>query len=55
MAPKGTTLRNIRIDDDRWDALGEAAAIEGRDRSAVIRDLIDEYLMPPPDPQSRRR
>lgn len=47
--PRGTTLRNVRIDDDRWNALGEAAQAEGRDRSAVIRDLVDEYLMRPPD------
>ena len=42
--PRGTTLRNVRIDDERWDALGEAATAEGRDRSAVIRDMIDVYL-----------
>lgn len=41
---RGTTLRSIRIDDDRWVALGEAAEAEGRDRSAVIRDMIDVYL-----------
>lgn len=41
---RGTTLRNVRIDDERWAALGDAAAAEGRDRSAVIRDLVDEYL-----------
>lgn len=42
--PRGTTLRNVRIDDERWDALGEAAEAEGSDRSAVIRDMIDAYL-----------
>lgn len=41
---RGTTLRNVRIDDERWEALGAAAGAEGRDRSAVIRELIDEYL-----------
>lgn len=42
--PRGTTLRNVRIDDERWEALGDAAEAEGRDRSAVIRDLIDAYI-----------
>lgn len=45
---RGTTLRNVRIDDDRWQALGEVADRIDSDRSAIIRDLIDEYLMRPP-------
>lgn len=42
--PRGTTLRNIRIDDDRWNALREAAEQRGTDASKVIRDMIDVYL-----------
>lgn len=42
--PRGTTLRNVRLDDDRWQALGDAAEAEGKDRSKLIRDMIDVYL-----------
>lgn len=42
--PRGTTLRNIRIDDERWNALREAAEEQGTDASKVIRDMIDVYL-----------
>lgn len=42
--PRGTTLRNVRVDDDRWEALEKAAAAADLDRSAVIRALIDGYL-----------
>jgi hypothetical protein len=42
--PRGTTLRNVRVDDDRWDALETAAAADALDRSAAIRALIDGYL-----------
>lgn len=48
---RGTTLRNIRIDDERWQALGEIAADNDTDRSAMIRDWIDSLradVMPPP-------
>lgn len=44
MAPRGTTLRNVRIDDERWDWLGRAADAEGTDRSKLIRDMIDVFL-----------
>lgn len=57
--PRGTTLRNIRIDDARWDTLGEIAAAECKDRSALVRDMIDvlidgydwDAITPPTDPQ----
>lgn len=42
--PRGTTLRNVRIDDARWVALGEVADEEGTDRSKLIRDMIDALL-----------
>lgn len=41
---RGTTLRNIRIDDGRWRLLGQAAQLEDTDRSQLIRDMIDVYL-----------
>lgn len=42
--PRGTTLRNVRIDDERWEALRAAAQEQGTDASKVIRDLIDAYI-----------
>jgi hypothetical protein len=42
--PRGTTLRNVRIDDDRWNALRDAAEQQGTDASKVIREMIDVYL-----------
>jgi len=40
--PRGTTLRNVRIDDERWHALGKIAEENETDRSAMIREWIDE-------------
>lgn len=41
--PKDDTAkqRNIRIDDERWEKLDEVALMLERDRSWVIRKLID--------------
>ena len=45
MAPEGKTPhRTIRVDDDLWQALQEAAAEEGMDASKVIRYLIAMWL-----------
>lgn len=41
---RGTTLRNVRIDDGRWKALGEVAGARDTDRSKLIRDMIDAFL-----------
>jgi predicted DNA-binding ribbon-helix-helix protein len=41
---RGTTKRNVRIDDARWAALEQIAKDEGTDRSTVLRDLIDERI-----------
>lgn len=47
--PKGTTLRNVRIDDERWTALLDIAKEHGlKDRSELIRAWIDGRVMPPP-------
>lgn len=40
--PRGTKLRNIRIDDERWEAFGEIAEQRETDRTAMIREWIDE-------------
>lgn len=39
-----TPLRAIRINDELWEALKEKAESEGKDASAVIRQLVTEYL-----------
>ena len=42
--PPGTTLRNVRVPDDLWDAAGAKAQAEGTDRSDVIRRLLQQWL-----------
>lgn len=44
MAPRGTTLRNFRCDDDRWSAFLAACEDEGTDASKQIRDMIDVWM-----------
>lgn len=39
-----TPLRAIRISDELWEALQEKAAAEDTDVSAVIRELVTEWL-----------
>jgi antitoxin component of RelBE/YafQ-DinJ toxin-antitoxin module len=41
---KGTTLRNVRIDDTLWSAAQELAKQRGETVSAVIREKLQEYL-----------
>jgi antitoxin component of RelBE/YafQ-DinJ toxin-antitoxin module len=43
MAP-ATNLRNVRVDDELWNAAGAAAEAAGTDRSAVIRQLLADYV-----------
>lgn len=45
---RGTTLRNIRIDDETWAAVKAKAAEEGIDASTAIRRLIEAWLMQQP-------
>lgn len=55
--PRGTKLRNIRIDDERWEAFGEIAEQRETDRTAMIREWIDELrgvMTPPTQPAMRR-
>lgn len=42
--PPGTTLRNFRCDDDRWQAFLEACGEDDTDASKQIRDMIDVWL-----------
>jgi Arc/MetJ-type ribon-helix-helix transcriptional regulator len=46
--PRGTTLRNIRIDDDLWVAVQEKAAAEERNVSDVVRELLRRWVARPP-------
>lgn len=42
--PRGTTLRNFRCDDERWDEFLAACVADGTDASKQIRDMIDVWL-----------
>ncbi len=41
---RGTTLRNVRIDDELWERLRVVADARGTDRSEVIRAALDVAL-----------
>lgn len=42
--PRGTTLRNIRVDDDLWQAAQAKAEAEGRSVSEVVRELLARWV-----------
>jgi hypothetical protein len=46
--PRGTTLRNIRIPDDLWDAVLRKSELEGRNASEVIREYLAGWVLRPP-------
>lgn len=46
--PRGTTLRNIRIDDDLWEAAQAKAKAEGRNVSDVVRQYLTDWVAQPP-------
>lgn len=41
---KGTQVRTVRIDDERWSAANVKAEAENRTVSSVIRELLDAWL-----------
>lgn len=41
---RGTPVRNLRLDDDRWAAVQAEAAATGSTASDVIRSALDAYL-----------
>jgi hypothetical protein len=41
---RGTTLRNFRCDDERWQKFQDTCRAENTDASAQIRDMIDLWL-----------
>lgn len=46
--PRGTTLRNVRVPDELWDAALRKAAAEGRSVSEVIRGCLEVWVTRPP-------
>lgn len=42
-----TPHRQIRVENEPWARLGDLAAAEGTDRSALIRSFIAWYLREP--------
>lgn len=41
---KGTTLRNVRVSDDLWQAAQERAEAEAMNVSEVIRALLQAWV-----------
>ena len=41
---RGTTLRNIRMDDEMWEALQRKAADNDMDASKAVRWLVQMWL-----------
>jgi hypothetical protein len=41
---RGTTLRNIRVDDTLWSAARAAATERGEDVSVVVRRALTAYV-----------
>lgn len=44
MSPRGTTLRNIRVDDTLWEAAKAKAEAEGTSVSEVVRELLTRWV-----------
>lgn len=42
--PRGTPLRNIRISDELWESVKARAAVDGRDVSSVVRELLERWV-----------
>jgi len=55
MPQRGTPRQAIRIPDDLWERLGAAAEEAGTDRSALLRELAEQYLADPGDLERARR
>jgi hypothetical protein len=44
---RGTARQTIRMDEDLWNKLGEAASRAGADRSDILRRLARWYVREP--------
>lgn len=42
--PRGTTLRNVRVSDELWEAVKRIAERRGQTVSGVIRDALAVYV-----------
>lgn len=42
--PRGTTLRNVRVPDEIWDAAKGQAGANGETVSDVVRRALVEYI-----------
>jgi hypothetical protein len=42
-----TRLRNIRVDDERWERWQKAARKEGMDTSEFVRAVVDAHIAAP--------
>lgn len=42
--PPGTTLRNVRVSDDLWDAALRRAEQDNTTVSEVIRELLQQWV-----------
>lgn len=42
--PPGTKLRNIRVDDELWEAAMKAAEARGENLSEAIRAFLTRYV-----------
>jgi Arc/MetJ-type ribon-helix-helix transcriptional regulator len=42
--PPGTTLRNVRVPDELWDAALARAEDEHTNVSEVVRELLQEWV-----------
>jgi antitoxin component of RelBE/YafQ-DinJ toxin-antitoxin module len=42
-----TRLRNIRVDDERWERWQKAARKEGMDTSEFVRVVVDAHIAAP--------
>jgi hypothetical protein len=42
-----TPQRAVRVDDETWEQLGDAAVTAGTDRSAILRQLAQWWLRRP--------
>lgn len=40
-----TPMRNLRLDDETWELVGETARRRGTTRSQVMREAIEEYVI----------
>ena len=42
--PRGTTLRNVRVDDELWQAAQAVASARGESVSEILRDALKRYV-----------